>query len=200
MKRLKRLPSPAMVVASVALFAALGGTSYAALSANSVTTRTIVNGTIRNEDFKDGTLRGNEFKRDSLGGGAIKEQSLDGSLIPTVNAARRADAATAAASADGLARQVVVGADGARSNDRGVVSVTKTATGRYQVIFDRDVAACVPVATLVQGTPPADRPNVAITGQIAVAKAGDNVSAINVATANAGGEYADRGFNLVVSC
>lgn len=200
MKRFTRLPSPAMLVAGVALFVALGGTSYAALSANSVTTRTIQNGTIRNEDFKDGTLRGQEFKRDSLGGGAIKEQALDGSLIPTVAGATRATTAETATRADGLTRQVVVGADGARSNDRGVASVAKTATGRYQVVFDRDVAACVPVATLVQGTPPADRPNVAITGQIAVSKPADNVNAVNVATASAGGDYADRGFNLVVSC
>jgi len=196
MKRIPR-PSPAMVVALAALFVALGGTSYAALSAGSITTREIKNGTIRNEDFKDGTLRGQEFKRDSLGGGAIKEQALDGDLIPKVASARTADAATAA---DGLARHVIVAADGAKSHDRGVVSVAKTDTGRYQVVFDRDVSACVPTATLVQGTPPANRPQQVVTGQIAVSKPADNVNAVAVVTANAEGAAADRGFTLVVSC
>jgi hypothetical protein len=74
MKRFLRLPSPAMVVAVVALVVASSGVSYAVAT---VTSRDIVNGSIRNPDFKDGTLRGQEAKRDGFGGGGIKEQSLD---------------------------------------------------------------------------------------------------------------------------
>lgn len=206
LKQLKRLPSPAMLVALGALFVALGGTSYAALSANSVNSRTIQNGTIRNEDFKDGTLRGQEFKRDSLGGGAIKEEALDASKLGTVRSATRAataDAATraeTAARADGLALRVFVGADGARANDRGVVSVAKTAAGRYQAIFDRDVRACAYAATLAIAAPPADRRDAPVTGQVAVAPLAGNVNGVEIATADATGAAADRAFHLVVSC
>lgn len=213
LKQLRRLPSPAMLVALVALFAALGGTSYAALSANSVNSRTIQNGTIRNEDFKDGTLRGQEFKADSLGGNAIKEQSLDASKLGAVRLAARATnadnaskatlatRATLADRATGAARQVAVAADGARSNDRGgVVSVTKTATGRYQVIFDADVRACAYAATLAITPPPADRRDAPVTGEIAAAPLTGNVNGVEIATADSAGLAADRAFQLIVSC
>lgn len=183
--RLKRLPSPAMIVACVALFAALGGTSYA-LATGSIGSREIRDGSIRNPDFKDGTLRGQEFKRDSLGGGAIKESAL--AEVPSATAA------------DGLALRAVVAADGAKSSDRGVVSSAKTAEGRYQVIFDRDVRGCVVAATLVQNPPPADDPDAPGTGQIAVAPLTDNANGIRIVTAASGGAFADRSFHLLVSC
>jgi len=201
LKQLKRLPSPAMIVALVALFAALGGTSYAALSAGSITTREIKNGTIRNEDFKDGTLRGQEFKRDSLGPNAIKEEALDASKLGNVRTASRATEADRATLAAGFTRQLAVSADGARSLDRGgVVSVTKTATGRYQVIFDSDVRACVSSATLAITEPPADRRDTPVTGEIAVSPLAGNVNGVQVATADSTGVAADRAFQLLVSC
>ncbi|MBB4664080.1 hypothetical protein [Conexibacter arvalis] len=203
MKRPKRLklPSPAMIVALVALFAALGGTSYAALSVGSVTSREIKNGSIRNVDFKRGTLRGQEFKRDSLGGGAIKEESLDASKLGNVRTASRATEAERATLAAGLTRQLAVAADGARSNDRGgVVSVIKTATGRYQVLFDTDVRACAYSATLAITPPPADRRDAPVTGEIAASPLAGNVNGVEVATADSAGVAADRAFHLTVSC
>jgi len=190
--RRRRLPSPSLVIACIALFVALGGGAYAAAT-GSVTTREILNGTIRNEDFKDGTLRGNEFKRDSLGGGAIKEQTLDGTKLPEVASAARARVAE---QATGLTLQVAVRADGTRGTARGVVSVAKLDIGRYQVIFDRDVSACVYAATLVQEAPARGD----VTGQIAVASLADNANGVRIATADAAGADADRGFHLIVSC
>jgi hypothetical protein len=62
-------------------FVPLSGVAYAAATIGS---EDIVNGSIRNRDFKDGTLRGQEAKRNGFGGGAIKETSLDASqLRPT---------------------------------------------------------------------------------------------------------------------
>jgi len=49
--------------------------SYA-VTAGSVDSRTIEDGSIRNKDFKNRTLRGQEAKRDGFGGGAIKESTL----------------------------------------------------------------------------------------------------------------------------
>lgn len=60
MHRISRLrPSPALVVASVALAVALGGTSYAAVAlapANSVGTAAVINGSLLKQDFKGGQL------------------------------------------------------------------------------------------------------------------------------------------------
>ena len=59
----------------MSLFVALGGVSYG-VATNSIDSREIKNGSIRNVDFKKGTLRGNEAKPDGFGGGAIKESTL----------------------------------------------------------------------------------------------------------------------------
>ena len=55
MQRLFRRPSPALVIACLSLFVSLGGVSYAVATIDSAD---IVDGSIRNRDFKDGTLRG----------------------------------------------------------------------------------------------------------------------------------------------
>src|SRR3954453_15146844 len=83
-------PSPAMVVALIALFVALGGSGYAAIS------------------IKNGSLPGKKLKRNSVTGKQVKESTL-----ATVGRARNADTAgtaitaTRAANAgqlDGLSR------------------------------------------------------------------------------------------------
>ncbi len=57
MNRIKSLiPSPAMVVAMIALFAALAGTSYAALARNSVGTLQVKDRSLLAKDFKTGQL------------------------------------------------------------------------------------------------------------------------------------------------
>jgi hypothetical protein len=68
-----RRPSAAMVVSCVALFAALGGSSYAAAK---LTSRDIANHTIRGVDVKKRTLGPNTIKPDSLGGDQINEAAL----------------------------------------------------------------------------------------------------------------------------
>lgn len=81
------------VVATIALFVALGGGSYAALKVGS---RQIANGSIRSIDIRNNqvrsgdvrnlTLRGLDFRRNSIGGGAIRERRLG-----PVRRAREAD-------------------------------------------------------------------------------------------------------------
>lgn len=73
MKRLQGKLTYANVVATLALFVALGGSSYAAL-------------TITGRDVKDGSLTARDIKRNALGGGRIKESQLG-----TVRRARSAN-------------------------------------------------------------------------------------------------------------
>ena len=54
-------PSPAMVVASIALFVALGGTGYAAAT-GSIDSREIKNSSIKGTDVKDKSLTTKDFK------------------------------------------------------------------------------------------------------------------------------------------
>ena len=172
-----------MVIACIALFVALSGAAYAAATIGS---EDIVNGSIRNRDFKDGTLRGQEAKRDGFGGGAIKEQSLDTTKLKQV---------PSAALADGLGRHAVISDTGATVRGRGVSSSSQTGTGQYLVVFDRDVRQCTYFATL--GDESASGPG---TGQIAVGSAASSVNGVHVVTRTSDGTAANRSFHLLVSC
>ncbi len=65
------VPSPAMIVALVALFMAMGGSAYALV----ITGKSIRNGSITGKDVKNRTLTGSKGKPDSWGGGSIKEST-----------------------------------------------------------------------------------------------------------------------------
>jgi hypothetical protein len=183
MKRRLRAPSPAMVVALISLFVSLGGSAYAVATIGS---DDIINGSIRNRDFKDGTLRGQESKPDGFGPNAIKEQALDASKFGQV---------PAAVGADGLTRHAVISNTGGTVRARGTTSSAQTGPGQYVVVFDRDVRNCVYQATL--GDESAAGPG---NGQISVTSAASNVNGVRVVTRNSQGEFADRSFHLVVSC
>lgn len=64
-----RVPSPAMVVACLALIVALGGTSYAAvrLPANSVGTKQLKKGAVTGVKVKSNTLTGTQINESRLG-------------------------------------------------------------------------------------------------------------------------------------
>jgi hypothetical protein len=183
MKRRLRAPSPAMVVALIALFVSLGGSAYAVATIGS---DDIINGSIRNRDFKDGTLRGQEAKREGFGGGAIKESSLDATRIKQV---------PSSVIADGVTRHAVISNVGATVRSRGTTSSAQTGTGEYEVVFDRDVRGCVYSATL--GDESAAGPG---NGQISVTSAATNVNGVRVRTRDSAGELANRSFHLIVSC
>ena len=183
MKRRLRAPSPSMVVALIALFVSLGGSAYAVATIGS---DDIINGSIRNRDFKDGTLRGQEAKREGFGGGAIKESSLDATKIKQV---------PSSVIADGVTRHAVISNVGATVRSRGTTSSSQTGTGDYQVIFDRDVRGCVYSATL--GDESAAGPG---NGQISVTSVATNVNGVRVRTRDSAGELANRSFHLIVSC
>jgi hypothetical protein len=65
--------SYANVIATLALFVALGGSSYAALT---ITGKQIRNNTVRSTDIRNGTLQGRDVRADALGGSSIMESSL----------------------------------------------------------------------------------------------------------------------------
>lgn len=178
MKRFIRRPSPAMVVASIAMFSSLGGVSYG-VATGSIDGREIKNGSIRNPDFKNGTLRGNEAKRDGFGGGSIKESTLG--TVPV---------------AAGVENFAVVNPAGALSRGRNVAQSQRTAPGRYAVTFNRDVRGCAYVATIGdEGTAATG------SGTVSVASNPINANSVNVRTARAANDAVrDRSFHLIVSC
>jgi hypothetical protein len=73
----------ANLVSTLALFVALGGTSYAVLQIgsgdvvdNSLRSRDIRNNALGSRDIRERTLRARDVRRDSLGSGVVKESAL----------------------------------------------------------------------------------------------------------------------------
>jgi hypothetical protein len=90
MRLSRRIPRPsaAMFVACAALFAAIGGTSYAALM---VTGANVVNGSLTGADVAKKSLGGNRLKKDTIGGSRVLESSLG--TVPSAAHATSADSA-----------------------------------------------------------------------------------------------------------
>jgi hypothetical protein len=171
------MPSPAMVVALVALFMALGSSAYALV----ITGASIRNGSVTGADIRNRSLSGSDVALNRIGGRAIKESSLG--TVPS------------AALADGVTRYAVVTGAGVVARSRGVSSAARTSQGRYQVIFDRDVRNCAYLATIGDtGVAPPGQ------GDIATRSLGSNVNGIVVLTDNPNGNPADRPFHVVVPC
>jgi hypothetical protein len=92
-----RRPSAPLVISMVALFAALGGTSYAAAK---ITGKEIAKKTITGGNVATKTLSGKKMKLNTLGGDQINESKLG--PVPNADHATAADTAATAANAETL--------------------------------------------------------------------------------------------------
>ena len=184
-RTLRRLiPSPAMVVALVALVMSLGGSAYALV----ITGKSIRNNSVTGKDIRKHSLRGHDLRGDSVGGGAIRESSLG--AVP---------AAGSVGTATGLDFWAVINGNGVLVRGRGYAAgdpAAKTGEGIYHVIFNRDVRGCGYVATV--GSPTIDA--VPPGGQVHVASHPMNPNAVRVRTANDAGQALDRPFHIAVIC
>lgn len=77
---LSRKPSPALVIACIALFTSMGGVSYA-VATGSIDSREIKNNTIRAVDIRANSVTESEIKRRSLDGTDIKIERVGGNAI-----------------------------------------------------------------------------------------------------------------------
>jgi hypothetical protein len=121
---LRRRPSPALVLAIIALFVSLGGVASGLGGRNTVFSDDIVNGTVKSKDVKNDTLTGADIRESSLQGmptgdvlyATVTEVEGDFAVVP--------------------------------ERSRGAVSVTRTASpGYFEVEFTRDVSSCTWLAT-----------------------------------------------------
>jgi hypothetical protein len=89
--RLRQRLSYANVMSSIAVFIALGGSSYAALQLDS---GDIANNSLRSADVRDRTIRERDVRRNTLGGRSIRESRL--ARVPHAREADRLGGMTAA--------------------------------------------------------------------------------------------------------
>src|SRR4051812_26545687 len=142
MKRLSRpRPSPALVVACLALAVALGGTSYAAvvLPAGSVGTKQLQNGAVVESKVKDHSLLARDFARGQVPPGPQGAPGTPGAHGPKGDPATNTFAVVSPA-----------GANPALGPSSGGATVTKPGggDGRFDVPFQQDVSNCVVVASI----------------------------------------------------
>jgi hypothetical protein len=166
------LPSPAMIVALIALFLSMGGVSYG-----------LATGVIDGREIKNETITYKDVRSNKLGGGVVKESALG--PVPS------------SLLSHGAARFAVVNAGGGVVRGRSVSSSARIGPGRYQVIFDADVRNCAYFATVGDPTAAGPPPN----NGISVASLPSNVNGVTILT-DAGGnnQPENRPFHLIVSC
>ena len=81
MRRFKlRRPSPALVIACIALFVAMGGVSYG-FATGSIDSREIRNGAVTTKDLRNNEVRGRDIRNSTIGGRDVAFNTLTGSDI-----------------------------------------------------------------------------------------------------------------------
>jgi hypothetical protein len=199
------IPSPAMIVALVALVMSLGGSAYATLmngessppipgesiQNNSVTGNEIKNNSVTGKEIQNNSLRGRDLHKNSVRGRAIRERSLG--TVPS------------ASSAGGLDMWAVVNSGGGIVRKSGVLSGGRMTTGIYQVKFERDVRNCSYQATIGNPGPVISDQDSQITVSALPSTFNNvpipnNINGVLVRTADRTNVPSDRAFQLAVSC
>lgn len=143
-------PSPSMTVALMALFVALGGSSYAAvtLKKNSVRSNHIKNGQVKGPDLtqnsvtstkvKDASLLARDFKSGQLPGGPVGPRGFPGAKGDPGSPGRDATNLFA------YVADVSSTTTAALGYGKGAISVSDPAgNNEYRVVFDRNLRGCV---------------------------------------------------------
>jgi hypothetical protein len=151
--------------------------------------------------FEFATANGTEGGFIDVGSGPVNTKAVPfntnaAARVPNLNADRVDDLHAADIVAQAKDLWAVVTADGAVSRkNAAVASAAKLATGEYEVVFDRDVAACAYNVSI--GSSDTTEPAL---GEAAASQRAGNAKAVAVVTADSAGTKADRPFHLTVNC
>src|SRR6266511_2619830 len=201
-----RRPSPAMLISLLALFVALGGTSYAVskLPRNSVGSAQVINGSLQKADLSRkavAALKGNRGPAGPQGqpgsAGPAGAAGATGATGPAGAAGATGPAgATGVAGASATALWAVVLVDGTTARGSHVTSSQSFGAGSasYEVIFDRDVTACAYLVSTGGGG------NDTLLAQASAARRTGNANGVFVETSTSSGAVADEPFHLGVFC
>ena len=168
----KRHPSPAMVVAVIALVVALAGTAYAAQ-----------------------TINGGAIKKQTIGGGKLKQKTLTGFQINTSKlgvvpaAVRATHTYWAVVNNPGSPGNATL----ARASDAGIAATE--GGGAVTVTFPVNISGCANVAGRDNAGTSVPNSGYAQTNTSAA-----NPNAIEVHTRDAKGDNEDADFHLIVVC
>jgi hypothetical protein len=200
---MKRRLNFANVTSAIALFVALGGTSYAAVTLpdNSVGRAQIKTSgvgkseiganTVGSSEIRGSSVTAPDIKTGAVGPSEVRANAIDSDELADggVAAADISDAAKSAIAAlNGVTFRASAAADGtgAAGNAK---SITAAGTGVYNVDLGQDVTACQRVAGISGAT----------SGMVTV-EPGATANLITVHTFDNAGAAANRAFQLLVAC
>jgi hypothetical protein len=180
----------ANVTSCLALFVALGGTGYAAV--------TLPRNSVGPAQLRPKSVGGSELRTGAVSSRSIKNGSVaTKDLTASTRAALRGQAGPQGpAGPSGVTLRASVPTGGTVVAGNAVRATHQGGTNEYTVDFPRDLTGCIPVATLaaVQSGPVLEQPE---AGRITLSTSGVSVL---VKTYRADGAAAEQPFNLVVAC
>lgn len=182
--------SYANVMATIAVFIAMGGTSYAALGRNSVGERQIRAKAVGNTELKSRAVSTSKIRP-----GAITASRLSTSARNTLRGPAGAQGPAGPAGpqgANGITYRALIEASGAPVGGNPSGAASSPNPGEYRFGFDRSIAGCALTATLVKVgavDPPAGR----IT-------AAEDAGRVIVRTYDAAGAATDLPFHFIAAC
>jgi len=179
--RLRGKLSYANVTATLALFIALGGTGYAAI--------TLPRNSVGSKQIRAGAVHSSEIARR-----AVKLRDIATSTRASLRGKTGPPGPAGPPGAAAISEHVQVDSGGGSTGTGGVTHTDDT--GLYTVTFRRDVSSCAYAATLA-AVPGGQVPE-ASAGRITVASAGG--AKVRVKTFDAAGSFVAQPFHLIVAC
>jgi hypothetical protein len=190
MGRLYSHVSYANVMATAAVFIALGGSAYAVsqLPRNSVGPAQIKRGGVGASDLRTGAVSSRSIRDRSV---TLRD------ISPTARGSLRgAKGDPGTAGAAGVAFHAAVNSGGAAVRGNATAFNHQGGSGLYTIAFGRDVSSCEATATLaaVPNGPSVEHPT---AGRITVDRVGTDVA---VRTFDVDGTAKDQPFNVIAAC
>jgi hypothetical protein len=149
--RLGRLPSPALVIACVALFVSLGGVSYG-LATGSVDSREIKNNSVRSADIRNNDLRSKDVRNNTLRTFDIRNNEVRGFDIRNSTIQGR-DVAFDTLSGTDISEASLAKVPSATAADTAGTAGTANSVATLRIVAPTGVAEGAPAVTLATHGP-----------------------------------------------
>jgi hypothetical protein len=192
--------SYANVMATIAVFIALGGASYAAfkLPKNSVGAKQIRKNAVNTAKVKNGSLLASDFKSGQLPAGPQGERGEKGEKGERGERGERGEKGESGTPATKLFASVRQNGTILHSSP-GVTVGTYGGPGEYFATFPQDVTDCVAIGSIGETSSNGIAPG-EITTRTDGNAAPEYGNRVDIITFNSSGAYADEAFNLAVFC
>jgi hypothetical protein len=193
-----------MVVASIALLVALGGTSVAAVV--SVPNNSVGTSKIKNSAVTAPKIASNAVTSAKIAGNAVNSAKIANGAIQPADLSEAATTAgppgppgptgpSGPAGAAAAAFWASVDQNGTLIRNKGAASAQRNGTGSYQVIFNQDVTGCIYLSS-----PGGPTTSTFVTFESGAAQLPNVAAGVRVVTINSVGVAADIPFFVAVFC